>query len=98
MFFILILLKNILDDHFKINSYQNFSNKNIGNITGVQSEKKEAMFNNNINVNNFNTSENIVQKQNIALNEDEKMANEEHNKCVVKALKEAIDENEMVIL
>lgn len=59
-------------------------------------EKKEMNNKNNLN-NNIKLDENILQQNKLFVsNEDDKTANDEYNKCVVKALKEAIDENEMV--
>ena len=41
-------------------------------------------------------AENIPQKLMIMQTQEEKLADEEHYKCTIKALKEAIEENENV--
>lgn len=52
--------------------------------------------NNNSKAITQNIAENMPQKQLVIQTQEEKLADEEHYKCTVKALKEAIDENENV--
>ncbi len=63
-------------------------------------DKSEGIhkFTNNNKANAQNNAENLPEKHLVVQNQEEKLADEEHYKCTIKALKEAIDENENVSL